>query len=143
MKGLTTDAEKTYPRRIKLWKDFNHCWLALLQAQKEMSSNAGRSSVQSQNLIHGKMLKRMGDEIVATCDHFKDFNLVDYELGIWEEEIIDSEYSTLEFMLPGPCQLRLFFTDHIPVLLECLHCLRDESFSSSSHSPKRSQQMAK
>ncbi|KAK8016070.1 hypothetical protein PG993_014259 [Apiospora rasikravindrae] len=34
--GLATDNPRLYHDRIKLWHDFNHAWLALLQKQKDM-----------------------------------------------------------------------------------------------------------
>ena len=37
--GLATDNPQLHPDRIKLWQDFNHAWLALLQKQKDMVSS--------------------------------------------------------------------------------------------------------
>lgn len=37
------------------------------------------------------MLERMGDEVVRLCDTMERHGLVDYQMGVWEEEIISSE----------------------------------------------------
>lgn len=34
-----------------------------------------------------KTLKRMGDELVRLCDGIEKHGLVDYQCGVWEDEI--------------------------------------------------------
>jgi hypothetical protein len=36
------------------------------------------------------MMERMGQEIVRLCDKMEPHGLVDYQMGIWEEEILSS-----------------------------------------------------
>ncbi|KAK0702696.1 hypothetical protein B0H67DRAFT_675860 [Lasiosphaeris hirsuta] len=84
--GLTSDDQNLYNDRIKLCNDFNHAWLAILQAQKDMKE---RSQLQpSQSLISEDKLKEMGGKLVRGCDGIECHGLVDYEYGVWEEQII-------------------------------------------------------
>ncbi|KAI0021943.1 hypothetical protein F4780DRAFT_257926 [Xylariomycetidae sp. FL0641] len=85
--GLTGDNEALHGDRIKLWHDFNHAWLALFQKQKDMMES-GQPTQRQQSLISHSGLKEMGKEIVRLCDGIDRHGLVDYEYGVWEEEII-------------------------------------------------------
>lgn len=40
------------------------------------------------------LLKRLVDDIIRLCDRLDDIGLVDYELGVWEEEIVSGKFST-------------------------------------------------
>ena len=87
--GLATDNPQLHPDRIKLWQDFNHAWLALLQKQKDMVSS--RIPPQGgQTLASKESLEKLGEEIVRLCDGIERHGLVDYEYGVWEEPIINS-----------------------------------------------------
>lgn len=84
--GLTADDQNLHSDRIKLWNDFNHAWLAMLQAQKDLMSS-GR---QRQSLISQEGLEKLGNELVRLCDSIERHGLVDYQYGVWEEQIMDS-----------------------------------------------------
>ncbi|KAJ9142718.1 hypothetical protein NKR23_g7046 [Pleurostoma richardsiae] len=86
--GLTSDDQNLYNDRIKLWNDFNHAWLAMLQAQKDLMTSRQQLSP-SQSLISLDRLRKMGDELVRLCDAVERHGLVDYQYGVWEEQIID------------------------------------------------------
>lgn len=45
--------------------------------------------VAPQTLLSKEALERMGDELVAHCDTLGKYGLVDYQMGVAEEEIID------------------------------------------------------
>ncbi|KAK8029407.1 hypothetical protein PG993_010698 [Apiospora rasikravindrae] len=86
--GLATDNPRLYHDRIKLWHDFNHAWLALLQKQKDMVGS-GIALQDGQTLVSKESLKKMGKEMVRLCDETERHGLVDYEYGVWEELIIE------------------------------------------------------
>ena len=89
--GLTSDDQNLHGERIKLWNDFNHAWLAMFQRQKEMLE-LGQQLQRSQSLIPQEGLQKMGKELVRLCDSIERYGLVDYQYGVWEEQIIDSMY---------------------------------------------------
>lgn len=89
MAGLTSDEQNLYSDRIKLWDDFNHAWLGVLQAQKDMMES-GQQLQRSQSVISQEGLEKMGKELVRLCDSVERHGLVDYQYGVAEERIIAS-----------------------------------------------------
>lgn len=92
--GLLHDDQTLHAGRIKLWNEFNTCWLAVLQHQKDGTQhmlNSGRPPSPPRDLLQERFLERMGDEVVRLCDTMERHGLVDYQMGVWEEEIISSE----------------------------------------------------
>jgi hypothetical protein len=85
--GLTSDDQNLHQDRIKLWNDFNHAWLALFQRQKDLIES-GQQLQRSQSLITRDGLEKMGKELVRLCDGIERHGLVDYQYGVWEEQII-------------------------------------------------------
>lgn len=60
----------------------------------------GRQLQRSQTLISKEGLEKMGKELVRLCDGIERHGLVDYQYGVWEQQIIESK----------PCiTLKLFF----------------------------------
>lgn len=97
--GLLHDDQALHAGRIKLWNEFNTCWLAVLQTQKDGTQrmlNSARPPSPPRDLIQEGMLERMGDEVVRLCDIMERHGLVDYQMGVWEEEIISSELGLRE-----------------------------------------------
>ncbi|KAI1365374.1 hypothetical protein F5Y08DRAFT_179560 [Xylaria arbuscula] len=86
--GLTGDDEALHQDRVKLWRDFNHAWLALFQKQKDMV-DSGQALQRGQNLVSEPLLRKMGNDIIRLCNGIERHGLVDYECGVWEESIID------------------------------------------------------
>ncbi|PGH04776.1 hypothetical protein AJ79_06998 [Helicocarpus griseus UAMH5409] len=86
--GLARDEEESHSDRIKLWNEFNTCWLAVCQKQKDMTQAALESGTLSQNLLTEEILNKMGTELVRLCDRMEQYGLVDYQMGVWEEEIL-------------------------------------------------------
>ena len=92
--GLVHDDKAVYEHRLKMWDEFNTCWLAVLQRQKENTQamlDTGRPPRPPQSILSVAALKSMGDELVGLCDGLERHGLVDYQIGVWEEEIISSE----------------------------------------------------
>lgn len=94
--GLVRDDENHYQQRLKLWEEFNNSWLTLLQKQRDMvqeSVATGQRPQPPQTLIDYDFLEKMGNQLVKNCDNMEKHGLVDYQMGVWEEEIIASEYA--------------------------------------------------
>lgn len=92
--GLFQDDETKYAERLQLWDEFNTCWLAVLQHQKEVTQRmveTGESPAAPQTIIPEESLENMGTEVVRLCDLLEKHGLVDYQIGVWEEEIISSK----------------------------------------------------
>lgn len=51
----------------------------------------GEPPVAPQSLISEESLENMGSELVRLCDDMEKHGLVDYQIGVWEEEIISSK----------------------------------------------------
>lgn len=51
----------------------------------------GRQSIQASLLSQDRM-EDMGKDLIQLCDQLEQYGLVDYEMGIWEEEILCGEY---------------------------------------------------
>lgn len=80
--------------RVNMWTEFNLCWLALLQRQKENTEqmlHLDQQLTPSDNLMGNRFLERLGSELVRLCDSIERHGLVDYEMGVAEEEIISSK----------------------------------------------------
>lgn len=90
--GLIVDNPDLHSDRIKLWNDFNHAWLALFQKQKDMVES-GIAPQRGQTLISKEGLEKMGKDLTRLCDGIERHGLVDYEYGVWEQHIVESEYS--------------------------------------------------
>lgn len=79
------------------FSNFNNCFLATLQKQKDIlkARQNGQPLNPSQHLVDERRLVEMGDRIVNLSNSLEKHGMVDYELGVWEEEIVDSRCSLL------------------------------------------------
>jgi hypothetical protein len=78
-----------------MWNDFNTCWMAVLQKQKDMTRQmleTGRSPRRRYSLMAEPFLEKLGRELVRLCDGMERHGLVDYQMGVWEEEIIERKW---------------------------------------------------
>lgn len=53
--------------------------------------DAGQPPPPPQSLIPEEFLEKMGHDLVRLCDAMERHGLVDYQMGVWEEEIISSK----------------------------------------------------
>lgn len=51
----------------------------------------GRQLQRSQTLVPKEGLEKMGKELVRLCDGIERHGLVDYQYGVWEQQIIESK----------------------------------------------------
>lgn len=94
MPGLTQDDQRKHAERIRFWDSFNVCWLAMLQRQKDDTQqllDSGRPLAQPQSLLPKESLEEMGNELVSLCDGLEKHGLVDYQMGVSEQDIIESK----------------------------------------------------
>jgi len=92
--GLVKDEQELHNDRAVLWTEFNTCWLSALNRQKQMMAEHLSSSPSLQppsNLIKEDQLEKMGRELVRLCDNMERHGLVDYQMGVWEEEILEGK----------------------------------------------------
>lgn len=93
--GLTRDDEQLHDDRIRLWDEFNRAWTTVLQRQHDLTQEmvqTGRSVHESQSVMSTQALDMLGRELVRMCDNVEKHGLVDYQMGVAEEEIMDREY---------------------------------------------------
>lgn len=76
---------------------------------------SGRPLGRGQTLITLDGLKKLGDELVRLCDSIERHGLVDYQYGVWEEQITESKSTTCGAFEDFPPADSVEFT----VMLEC------------------------
>ena len=106
MTGLVRDEQELYGDRARLWNEFNTCWLVVLEKEKEMLQEytaTGQAPQPPREILREEMLERMGRELIALCDSMERHGLVDYQMGVWEEEILGGELTT-ELLFPNCCE---------------------------------------
>lgn len=82
--------------RIRLWDEFNRAWLATLQAQYEISEEwirANQPLREPRSIMTQQNLETLSRELVRLCDSVEKHGLVDYQMGVAEEEIMDREFN--------------------------------------------------
>ena len=91
--GLVRDEQELYTDRTRLWNEFNICWLSVLAKEKDLIHEimAGHQIQAPRGIIREETLQRMGTELIRLCDTMERHGLVDYQMGVWEEEILDCE----------------------------------------------------
>ena len=121
--GLVSDNPSLHDERLKLWNEFNTCWLAVLQRQKDETQkklDSGRFPTPPKSVLKEPFLHQMAEALVQLCDGMEKYGLVDYQMGVWEEEIMSSGQSRI-FGIRAR-------TDFSTVLTQCLDLLEgDES----------------
>ncbi|CAF3446925.1 unnamed protein product [Fusarium graminearum] len=86
--GLNLDDTNLHADRIQLWNDFNHAWLGLGQQQIDLMASSQQLS-RAQSLVSKAMIKKMGNELIRLCDGIERHGLVDYQYGVWEDQITE------------------------------------------------------
>ncbi|KAJ5545440.1 hypothetical protein N7461_007744 [Penicillium sp. DV-2018c] len=102
--GLLHDDSLHYPDRLKLWNDFNLCWLAICQKQKDLILDMIATNQQPAHtsFIRRDRMESMGRDLIQLCDQLEPHGLVDYQMGIWEEEILSVLSQCLDLMESRP-----------------------------------------
>lgn len=92
--GLTKDDDGLYEERLEFWKHFNHCYLALLTRQLDNSRRvreSGQPLAEGETALSKDDLENLGNELIGLDDGLQATGLIDYQMGVWEEEIVDSK----------------------------------------------------
>ncbi|KAK5945020.1 hypothetical protein PMZ80_002223 [Knufia obscura] len=87
--GLHHDDEESHEPRLLLWRELNHAWEALGQRQKSITENALRIRQQPLDFLSATNIQDLIEQLIRLCDQIEKYGLVDYEMGIWEEQIVD------------------------------------------------------
>lgn len=98
--GLTRDDDALHADRIHLWDEFNRAWLTTLQRQLEMTEEMVRENQplrEPQSILSLQSLEHLSRELVRLCDSVEQHGLVDYQMGVAEEEIMDCELCALHY----------------------------------------------
>lgn len=113
--GLVRDDENHYSQRLILWEEFNTCWLSTLQKQKSFTQDiiaTGQRPPPPKTLIDYDFLEKMGTQLVKHCDNMEKHGLVDYQMGVWEEEIVASRCFLPRISVTFTNSI--FSVDHLP-----------------------------
>ncbi|KAK4542663.1 hypothetical protein LTR36_006235 [Oleoguttula mirabilis] len=93
--GLARDDDALHDNRIRLWDEFNRAWLTTLQRQIEMTEEMIQDNQpprEPQSILSAQTLEHLSRELVRLCDNVEQHGLVDYQMGVAEEEIMDREF---------------------------------------------------
>ena len=82
------DEPALHADRLQLWSNFNTCWLAIGQKQKDLTQEMLQAGQPILNLLSAAVLQNMVNELVRMNDQIEQHGLVDYDMGVWEEEIV-------------------------------------------------------
>ncbi|EXK26546.1 hypothetical protein FOMG_16871 [Fusarium oxysporum f. sp. melonis 26406] len=83
---VIVEGNRRKPELTTLWNDFNHAWLGLGQRQIDVMTSS-QQLWRTQNLVSEAMIKKMGNELIRLCDGIERHGLVDYQYGVWEDQI--------------------------------------------------------
>ncbi|KAL9132359.1 MAG: hypothetical protein Q9175_006466 [Cornicularia normoerica] len=117
---LTQDGKGKHAERIRIWDSFNICWLAMLQRQKDDTQemlDSGRPPTLPQSLLPKESLEEMGNQLVSLCDGLEKHGLVDYQMGVSEQEIIESKPKSIPTIATD---MRIVRSDGQAVLTRCI-----------------------
>lgn len=97
-----------YSDRLQLWNNFNICWLAVCQKQKDMTLELLGAGHQPSNtsMLSSDRLDEMGRKLIQLCDQMEQHGLVDYQMGIWEEEILCVLGECIDLIESRPSNMR-------------------------------------
>lgn len=62
--------------------------------QKDLTQGLLQTSHQTPHvsLLDTETMEQMGKELVQLCDRLEEHGLVDYQMGVWEEEILSGKF---------------------------------------------------
>ncbi|KAI5367939.1 hypothetical protein Slin15195_G030730 [Septoria linicola] len=100
--GLTRDDDNLHDERIRLWDEFNRAWLVTLERQRELTQEYVRNQGlrEPQSIMSSQILEHLSRELVRLCDSVEKHGLVDYQMGVAEEEIMDLLIQCLNVLDP-------------------------------------------
>ena len=91
---LTKDDKNLYKDQLDFWKQFNNCWLAFLIRQLQNSQarrKRGQPLSGGLTVLSKHNIEALGDELIRLDDGLQNTGLINYQMGVWEDEIIDGK----------------------------------------------------
>ncbi|KAL4893415.1 hypothetical protein BDV59DRAFT_193228 [Aspergillus ambiguus] len=77
--------------QLRLWNGLNICCLAICQKQKDLTQASMKANIPlPDTCLSISQIEAFGKELIAICDRIEKHGLVDYEIGVWEEEILSN-----------------------------------------------------
>lgn len=80
----------------------NHAWEGLGLKQKSITEDALNSRRQALDILSAAAITSLIDHLVQQCDQLEKYGLVDYEMGIWEEQITSIFIQCLDLLPRDP-----------------------------------------
>lgn len=68
--------------REQFWTGLNNCWLYALAQRNDVNDESER--------LTNEFLFELRDQLIVWADKLEPFGLVDYEMGLWETEIVEA-----------------------------------------------------
>ncbi|KAL2786379.1 hypothetical protein BJX66DRAFT_342204 [Aspergillus keveii] len=97
--GLTRDHQLPCPEHLSIWQDFNITWLALCQRHIDIGRIPGTGG----SLLKRDQLENIAWILIEIGDRLEPKGLVDYEIGVWEEEILSGLCRCLDLVKVLEC----------------------------------------
>ncbi|KAI2930367.1 hypothetical protein CBS147321_10555 [Aspergillus niger] len=88
-RGILYDDTSVHSMQRRLWSEFNICCLAVWQKQKDLTRASMKANIPLPDpCLSIAQIEIFGEELIAFCDRIEKHGLVDYEVGVWKEEIL-------------------------------------------------------
>ncbi|OJZ80063.1 hypothetical protein ASPFODRAFT_148304 [Aspergillus luchuensis CBS 106.47] len=108
LSGIPYDDAAVHPRQLRLWSEFNICCLAVWQKQKDLTRASMTANIPLPDpCLSISQIETFGEELIAICDRIEKHGLVDYEVGVWEEEILSILHQCWSLSQTLSTQLRM------------------------------------
>ncbi|BCR99985.1 uncharacterized protein AKAW2_50326A [Aspergillus luchuensis] len=106
--GILYDDAAVHLRQLRLWSEFNICCLAVWQKQKDLTQASMTANIPLPDpCLSISQIETFGAELIAICDRIEKHGLVDYEVGVWEEEILSILHQCWSLSQTLSTQLRM------------------------------------
>ncbi|KAL4888228.1 hypothetical protein BDV59DRAFT_147331 [Aspergillus ambiguus] len=92
--GLFYDDAALYHPQLQIWNDVNICCLGICQRQKDITETSIKLNISLPiTCLDGPQIEALGIKLIAIGDKLERHGFVDYEMGLWEEEILSGKSS--------------------------------------------------
>ncbi|KAK9235195.1 hypothetical protein V1525DRAFT_410676 [Lipomyces kononenkoae] len=86
--GLADDRSLPYDTRLQFWRLFNRSWIGVI-SRNWLMSGGGMTVAQGPTSLTRQQLEEMAELVISLSDNVQRYGLVDYEVGVWEEHILE------------------------------------------------------
>ncbi|KAK9493151.1 hypothetical protein V1508DRAFT_110291 [Lipomyces doorenjongii] len=95
--GLADDNSLPYDCRLQFWRLFNRSWIGVI-SRNWLMCGGGTTVAQGPTSLTRQQLEDMAELVISLSDNVQRYGLVDYEMGVWEECILDGIQCMLDQM---------------------------------------------